>query len=139
MNEDEVNEVGGRAVGREAISSLLSDEVVFVEPGDSIRGAAEKLRSADVSLAVVGKPGEVAGVVSERDIVGAVARGLDLEVTVIDLIETGRLRWSAAGAPIDDVAEEMLQNHLRHVLVCEDDGTLAGVVSMRDLLGALLY
>ena len=36
-----------------------------------------------------------------------------------------------------DVAEEMMENYVRHVLV-GDDGVLVGVVSMRDLLGAFL-
>ena len=139
MDENGNIEVGAREFGREPISSLLSDEVVFVEADRSVQGAAEVLRGADVGLAVVRRDGDVVGVVSERDVVGAVARGLDLETTVVDLIETDDLRWSVTTSSIDAVAEEMLQNHLRHVLVCNDDGSLAGVASMRDLLGALLY
>lgn len=118
---------------------MLSDEVVSVDADRSVREAAEVLRNADVGLAVVRRDGDVVGVVSERDVVGAVARGLDLESTVVDLIETDDLRWSVTTSSIDEVAEEMLQNHLRHVLVCDADGSLAGVASMRDLLGALLY
>ncbi|MEM8748230.1 MAG: CBS domain-containing protein [Actinomycetota bacterium] len=124
--------------GREMITSLLADEVVFVEPTASVHEAAEVLRSADVGLAVVGHREHVAGVVSERDIVRAVALGRDLDTTIVEVIETEDLRWSTTQTSIDDVAEEMLENHLRHVLVRNDDGSLAGVASMRDLLGAYL-
>lgn len=140
LTDDEFNSFGGGpdGAGRETITSLLADEVVFVEPTSTVHEAAEVLRSADVGLAVVGDHGDVAGVVSERDIVRAVALGHDLDTTIVELIDTEDLRWSTTESSIDDVAEEMLENHLRHVLVRNQDGSLAGVASMRDLLGAYL-
>lgn len=124
--------------GTGAISTLLGGDVVYVEPTASIRAAAERLRDADVGLAVVGAPGDVVGVVSERDIVGAVAAGHDLETTIVDAIETFDLRWATENTSIADAADEMLGNHLRHLLVRDEDGGMAGVVSMRDVLAAVL-
>ncbi len=124
--------------GRERIHALVSDAVVYVEPMASIRSAAETLRTADVGLAVVGTADRAIGVVSERDITEAVARGLDLDHATADAIDHDDLRWATADAPIDTVAAEMLESHLRHVLVRADDGSLLGIVSMRDVLGALL-
>ena len=68
----------------------------------------------------------------------AVALGLDLDQTTVAGIESQELMWAATTSSIDDVAEEMLENYLRHVLVRGDDGSLVGVVSMRDLLVAYL-
>lgn len=124
--------------GLDTIDTLLGAEVVYVDASASIRAAAAELREADVSLAVAGAPDEIVGVVSERDIVDAVAKGLDLETTIVDAIETHDLRWTMASSTIADAADEMLSNHLRHLLVRNDDGTMAGVVSMRDLLAAVL-
>ena len=124
---------------REQIHALVSDAVVYVRPDASIRDAAATLRSADVGLVVVGTAEHPAGVISERDITDAAARCLDLDVTTVDAIEHDDLRWATADAPVGDVAEEMLASHLRHVLVRADDGSLLGVVSMRDVLGALLF
>lgn len=124
--------------GLDTIDTLLGAEVVYVDASASIRAAATQLRDADVSLAVAGSPDEVVGVVSERDIVDAVARGLDLETTVVDAIETHDLRWTMASSTIADAADEMLGHHLRHLLVRRDDGGMAGVVSMRDLLAAVM-
>ncbi len=78
------------------------------------------------------------GVVSERDIVDAVALGTDLDNTPVTTIEAEDLKWATSTSTVDDVAEEMLENYLRHVLVGDDDGGLVGVVSMRDLLTAYL-
>ena len=125
-------------VGSEQIRSLVADEVVYIEPAASVRAAAEAMRASDVGLLVVGAADEAIGVLSERDVTDAVARGLDLDDAPVSDIEHDDLRWATADAPLEHVAEEMLESHLRHVLVRADDGSLLGVVSMRDVLGALL-
>lgn len=123
--------------GRMTIVGLLSDQVVYLEPHATVHQAATTLHTNDVGLAVVGQPGEVLGVLSERDIVRAVAEGLDPDATVIDVIETDHdLTWATVDSTVDAVAEEMLTHYLRHVLVADEDGELAGVVSMRDVLAA---
>jgi len=45
------------------------------------------------------------------------------------------LVWCDIESTVDEVAVEMLSRYIRHVLV-EEDGTLVGIVSARDLLGA---
>ena len=43
--------------------------------------------------------------------------------------------WCDINADVANVAEEMMECYVRHVLV-EDDGHLVGIVSARHLLGA---
>jgi CBS domain-containing protein len=131
---DDVQAIGGRR----PVDGFVSDTVTYVEPTASLRQVAEVLRSADVSLAVVGDDTTIHGVVSERDIVAAVALDIDLDGTTVDAIEAEDLKWATARTTVDDVAEEMLENYLRHVLVHSEDGGLVGVVSMRDILTAYL-
>lgn len=124
--------------GRQSVAGFVSDAVTYVKPDASLRQVAEVLRNADVSLAVVADGTTLYGVVSERDIVGAVALGIDLDDTPVTTIEAEDLKWATSTSTVDDVAEEMLENYLRHVLVGSDDGGLVGIVSMRDLLTAYL-
>ena len=124
--------------GRQSVIGFVSDAVTYVEPDATLRHVAEVLRSADVSLVVVSNGTMLYGVVSERDIVDAVALGIDLDSTPVTTIEAEDLKWATSISTVDDVAEEMLENYLRHVLVGSDDGGLVGVVSMRDLLTAYL-
>lgn len=124
--------------GQHPVSHLLSSPIVYVDSEASVRDVAVQLRTADVSLAVVGDEQNVLGVISERDVVRAVALDIDLDSTVAESIETDDVKWATVDSSVDDVAEEMLENYLRHVLVGDDDGSLAGVVSMRDLLAVYL-
>ena len=133
LDDDVIN-----SVGLHPITNFVSDAIAYVDPTASVRDAAVQLRTADVSLAVVGNQQQVLGVVSERDIVRAVALDLNLDLTLVDAVETDELKWATVDSTVDDVVKEMLQNYLRHVLVRHDDGSLAGVASMRDLLAVYM-
>ena len=70
-------------------------------------------------------------------LVRAVAEGRDLQTATASEIAHRELRWSDANATVAEVAEEMMEQYIRHVLV-EIDGELVGIVSARDLLGAYI-
>lgn len=122
----------------QAVEMFMSDVVTMVEPSLSVRGAADRLREAEVSLLVVGTADHVQGVVSERDIVRCVAAGMDLDTTMVETIESEDLKWATRTTSVADAIEEMMEHYLRHVLVAGDDGEFLGVVSMRDLVVAYL-
>ena len=121
-----------------SVELLVSDATAMVSPSTSIRDAAERLQMAEVGLLVVGTPDAVHGVVSERDIVRCVALGTDLDATPVEMIESDHLKWATVDSTVDTVAEEMMENYLRHMLVADSAGLLVGVVSMRDVLTAYL-
>jgi CBS domain-containing protein len=125
-----------RAAGGRAGIGLFTGDVVATIAGDaSIRQVAEELVADEVGLLVVGSVDHVDGVVSERDVVRAIALGMNPETTPVSELATTRLVWCDATATVDEVAEQMMEQYVRHVLV-EEDGRLVGVVSARDLLGA---
>ena len=119
------------------IGAYVSDGVITTPSTTTLRDAAARLDEAGVSCIVIGTTTHVEGVVSERDIVRAVAAGTDLDATTVAGTTARTLKWATPQSTVADVAEEMMENYVRHVLV-GDDGVLVGVVSMRDLLGAFL-
>jgi CBS domain-containing protein len=123
------------AVGAEAVSELADEAVVRVAPGSSLHEVADALAEANVGVVVVGDDRAVSGVVSERDIVRALAERRDPATTSAGDIAHTDLVWCDATATIAEVASEMMDRYVRHVLV-EEDGRLVGIVSARDLLGA---
>jgi CBS domain-containing protein len=119
------------------ILTYASDEIVVLDASASVREAARLIDSASVGCIVVGSAEAVEGVVTERDVVRLIAAGRDPDTVTVGDLESRILRWATPDATVGEVAEEMMEEYVRHVLV-GDDGRLVGIVSMRDLLGAYL-
>jgi CBS domain-containing protein len=121
--------------GDAPITTYMSDGVVKMPPTTTLRAAAQMIADASVGCILVGEASSLEGVVSERDIVRAVAAGLDLDTTTLAAVESTRLVWASPDSTVADVAREMMQDYVRHVLV-GNEGRAEGVVSMRDVIAA---
>jgi CBS domain-containing protein len=115
------------------IDVLIADTVVCVAPTDTLREVAAVLIGNSIGAVVVGSQDEPVGIVSEHDIVRAVADGVDPATTAADIAHT-ELFWTQASTTVAAVAAQMMDQYVRHMLV-EDGGRLSGIVSARDLLG----
>jgi CBS domain-containing protein len=131
--DENVDTFGGHAT----ITAYMSDEIVVLDPDTTLRQAAIALEEAGVGCVVVGSPDHVEGVVSERDILRAVAERIDLDATPVRDIESRHLMWATTDSTVDEVVDEMMGNYVRHVLVGENS-RLVGIISMRDVLAAYL-
>ena len=129
------------ALGEEPIGSLTGDEIVSLPATATLVEAATTMSEAAVSLVVIGiaddkKADSIEAVVSERDVVRAVAEGAALDQVAAINYGSSTLKWALSQSAISDVIDEMMSGYVRHVLVADDDGTLVGIVSMRDILAA---
>ena len=125
-----------RTSGGTAPVTLFAADAVVALPADAtLQTVADELAGDQIGLVVLGTVDYIVGVVSERDVVRAVAEGLDPVDTPARAVASARLVWCDDTATVDEVAELMMEAYVRHVLL-EADGQLAGIVSARDLLGA---
>jgi len=116
------------------VSALVGDDVERIAPDATLIEVAVALNERGIGMLAVGDGARPAGVVSERDLVRALAEGRDpATTTAMDVAHT-ELRWVEPDTTVGEVAAEMMTNWVRHVLV-RRDGVLVGVVSMRDLVG----
>jgi signal-transduction protein with cAMP-binding, CBS, and nucleotidyltransferase domain len=123
-------------VGSMPVSALAADNTIRIAAEASLLDVARALVDADVGIVVLGDDNQpVRGVISERDVVRALAAGRDMATTLGHEIANTELAWCDTAATVAQVAEEMMERYVRHVLV-EESGRLVGVVSARDLLGA---
>lgn len=116
------------------VSSLVGSPVADIRPEATLVDVAKAMQAAGVGALVVAGPDGPSGIVSERDLVEAVAAGRDLAATTAAEVARSTLVWCDEDASVAEVASEMMDRYVRHVLV-EADGRLVGVVSARDLLG----
>jgi CBS domain-containing protein len=116
------------------VSALIGDRVARVAAHAMLFEVAEAMAAAGVGALVVGDLDRPSGIVTERDLAGALAARRDPATTTAGDIAHTSLVWCDAEATVAEVAAEMMTAYVRHVLV-EEDGRLVGVVSVRDLLG----
>lgn len=116
------------------VGIFAAEKLVRVAVDATVTAVAEALDNNDVGAVVVGLD-TFEGIVSERDIVRAVAAHSDTSELRAGDVASREIVYCDAHASIDDAAAMMLERYVRHLLV-EDDGAVIGIVSARDLLGA---
>ena len=109
--------------------------VATIRPGDSVSAAVEALCEHNVGALVVSADGpSVDGIVSERDIVHALARhGADLSSLSVGEVMTRRVVTCDPGDSVADLMAEMTNRRVRHLPVVSA-GRLCGIVSIGDLV-----
>jgi len=116
------------------VEVLVKRPPVTISPGATIRQAAEVFAREKIGLLVVAvsvTPVKAQAVISERDIVRAVAKGTALTAS-LDTIATKKLISVKRSDRASKAVRLMMENGIRHLVVENDDGTLFGVVSIRD-------
>ena len=114
----------------------MSSDLLSVEASVSIMEVAQRMVERNVGAVLVLDDGRLAGILSERDVLRAVARGLSDSTRVADCM-TARPETIAPDDTTDHAAVLMLHGGFRHLPVVEADDVV-GVISIRDLVPLLL-
>lgn len=112
----------------------MSETSLTVGPGHTLREAARLMHERSVGSAIVldaEQPG--AGLLTERDILSALGRGLDPDRERVADHLTSDLVFAAPDWSLERAACEMVRGGFRHLVVV-DRGELVGVLSMRDVV-----
>ncbi|MBA2367259.1 MAG: CBS domain-containing protein [Actinobacteria bacterium] len=120
------------------IATLINRSVVGLEPSRSLRRAAERMAEHGVGSVVVASEGQAPGIFTERDLLFALAGGADPNTSSIESYMTKKAFTLAPSVDAMQAATRMLGEGFRHLIVVNDDHTVAGVLSIRDLLRAVL-
>lgn len=110
-------------------------DVVTVSPTMGTEEAVRFLAENKIGAVVVTGPGgRIAGILSERDIVRAVAsRGADALTGPISAIMTSKVTTCGESHSVNQVMEMMTNGRFRHLPV-EEDGKLIGIISIGDVV-----
>ncbi len=120
------------------VSEILKgkgDMVFTASPGDTIAAVAALLHARRVGAVVVTRGDrEVAGIVSERDIVRAVAEeGAAALARPVSACMTRDVIFAEPAETVDSLLERMTDRRIRHLPVCVDH-RLVGIISIGDLV-----
>lgn len=120
------------------VSQILTtkgNDVYSIAPDASVADLVADLHRYGVgALLVRGAAGDLVGIVSERDVVRAMASNSGaVESTVASLMTTEVVTVSY-DAPVADVMRLMTERRFRHLPVLDAEGTLIGLVSIGDVV-----
>jgi len=114
----------------------MSTELLTVAPGDTVVEVAKRMVAKDVGAVLVYEDDRLSGILTERDVMRAVADGLDDTTPVRD-----RMTANPETLDADDTTEHaavlMIHGGFRHLPVVEQ-GDVVGVLSIRDLMRVVL-
>ena len=118
------------------IRDLVVRDLVTVGPAHTLAQAAKLMNSKRVGSAIV-LTDEAPGILSERDVLRAVAEGADPTVATVGDYMT----WNAIVATSEwdtlEAARTMLEKGFRHLLVIDGDQQ-TGILSIRDLMSGII-
>ena len=115
---------------------IMNTSVHWIPDGTSVSQAAKLMAMHRVELlpicAVSGHP---RGVITDRDIVvRVVAKGRVAELTRVDEVITNPTEFVPPDCPVERAAEVMSREGVSQLLVLDDDGRLAGIIGLNELL-----
>lgn len=116
-----------------AIEQLAQKDVVTAAQHDDLTTVVEKMRDEEVGSVVIVAEDEPISIVSDRKIAMAAGDG-DIRDRTVEEVMTEDLITAHTDTGMDELVETMSEEGIRRVPVVDDEGSLAGLVSMDDLL-----
>jgi CBS domain-containing protein len=116
------------------VRDAMSKAVLVVGPEHTIRQVAAQMSSRRIGSAVVHDPDSSGiGILTERDILHCVGRGLDPDTERASDHLTWDVVYASPDWTLEAAATAMVRGGFRHLVVL-DDGEVLGVISVRDVL-----
>lgn len=118
------------------IGSLIGGVTVSCDPTMTVRDAAAQMSQGEQGSLLVMSSDKLVGIVTERDILTAVASGVDLDSMRVAECMTPEPDTASPELEVREAAEWMVATGYRHLPVAVDD-EIVGVMSMKDVLWAM--
>lgn len=115
------------------IKEVMSTNLVTTEATTSVAQAATVMGSSRVSALLVADGRNLVAIFTERDVLHALSQDFGAAETPISHWMTKDPVTTAPTASVEDGLHVMLSGGFRHLPVVESDGSLVGMVSIRDL------
>ncbi len=118
---------------RTRVSEVMSTPLETIDPDASVQEAAQRMRDAGISALVVTTGPR--SIITQSDVIGAVADGEDVTTTVVSEVMTEDVETVTPDLLMEEVAAMMTMYGVKHLPVVEGD--YVGMVSSTDVTAHL--
>src|SRR5437762_9234441 len=116
------------------LKDVMSRDVRVVEPGATLKHAAQIMKEIDAGVIPVTKGEHVVGMLTDRDItVRATAEGRDPNSTRVRDVMSADVVYCFEDQDVQDAAHMMEDRQIRRLVVLNRDKRLVGIMSLGDL------
>ena len=119
------------------LSEVMRTEFITVAPEDTLGEVAEKMTALNVGSVVVKDFGTLIGILTERDLLKAMAARVHTSEARVRQWMTVDPVTATADTDVEEAARVMLGHGFRHLPVLDEGGHVIGVVSLRRVFGAV--
>lgn len=122
---------------RSIVESKKIRQIITIKPTETVTAAAQVLARHGIGALIVSRDGaEVAGILSERDIVKALGTvGVSCMTQLVEDLMTRNVIGCQVDETADSILDRMTRGRFRHMPVMEE-GRLIGVISIGDVVKA---
>ncbi|PKO92306.1 MAG: hypothetical protein CVU16_07210 [Betaproteobacteria bacterium HGW-Betaproteobacteria-10] len=121
----------------QSLNLVIDQGVEMIAPEQTLAVALHAMASRSFDCVLIGRDGQAEGVLTERDIARLLVCQLDPALVSVGEFMTEPLRTISFDLSVVEAAREMAQSGLRHLVVLEAGGRVAGVLSQHRLLERL--
>jgi CBS domain-containing protein len=112
----------------------MSNMVLTVGPGHTLRAAARLMSERKVGAAVILDPDAAGpGILTERDVLDSIGRGQDPDTELVGDHLTSDVVFASPSWSLEEAAVAMVRGGFRHLIVCEAS-EIIGILSVRDVV-----
>ena len=116
------------------VREAMTEEVLTITPGRSLREAAKFMTEHNVGACVIIDPEQPGpGIVTERDLVRSLGSGENPDNETVAEHLTSHAAFADPEMSLEDAADTMANGGFRHLVVI-DGSDIRGIISMRDIM-----
>jgi CBS domain-containing protein len=116
------------------ISEIMTRDPELIDPSESIRDAARRMKNEDIGALPVGENDRLIGMITDRDItMRAVAEDRPPSSTSVRDVMSEKIYYCFEDDDVEEAARCMADNQVRRLPILNRDKRLTGIVSLADI------
>jgi CBS domain-containing protein len=118
------------------LSDVMRRELIEVAPEDTLGEVAARMSDANVGAVVVKDFGRLIGILTERDMLKAMAARVHTSEARVREWMTADPITATLDTDVEEAARTMLDHGFRHLPVLDESGQVSGIASLRRVVAA---
>jgi PAS domain S-box-containing protein len=119
------------------ITNVTTKNVISLKQDDNVFSAMQLMNTNSISSIVIVQDSNPTGIITERDIVRLINAETDLDSTFLKEVMSHPVQTAASGISAHSAAELIRKQGIRRLVITDEDGKLAGIVTETDIIKGL--